>query len=122
MNRWIGLSMVVLLALASGSALAAGPAETPGTTSSAGSARVLANTGFSGTSETTIDGVVMDVDGSPLGGVVVKLYVGGLLLTETTTAPDGTYEFAELLDYGQDVTVDLWFVPSSVHRTGCLRS
>ncbi len=112
MNRWIGLSMVVLLVMVSGSALALGPGGTPGSAPSTGSGRLLANTGFSGTSETAIDGVVMDRDGHPLNGVTVKLYVGGLLLAETLTAPDGTYEFVELLDYGQDVTVDLWFVPS----------
>ncbi len=113
MNRWIGLSMVVLLALASSSALAVGPTGTPGSTPSTGSGRMLANTGFSGTSETAIDGVVMSRDGQPLDGVVAKLYVGGLLLAETTTAPDGTYEFVELIDYGQDASVDIWFVPSS---------
>ncbi len=112
MNRWIGLLMVVLLVMVSGSALAAGPGGTPGTIPSTGSGRLLANTGFSGTSETAIDGVVMNRDGQPLADVTAKLYVGGLLLAETVTAPDGTYEFVELLDYGQDVTIDIWFVPA----------
>ncbi len=112
MSRWIGLSMVVLLVMVSGSALAVGPGGTPSTTPSTGSGRLIANTGFSGSSETAIDGVVMDREGQPIDNVTVKLYVGGLLLAETATAPDGTYEFVELLDYGQDVTVDLWFVPA----------
>jgi hypothetical protein len=112
MNRWIGLSMVVLLVMVSGSALAVGPGGSPGSVPSSGNARMLANTGFAGTSETAIDGVVMDRDGQPLSGVTVKLYVGGVLLAEKVTAPDGTYEFVELLDYGQDVTVSMWFVPA----------
>ncbi len=112
MSRWTGLSMVVLLVMVSGSALAVGPGGTPGSIPSTGSGRLLTNTGFSGTSETAIDGMVMDVDGQPLNAVTVKLYVGGLLLAETATAPDGSYEFVELLDYSKDATVDLWFVPS----------
>ena len=112
MVRWIGLSTVILLVMLSGSTLAVGPGGTPGSAPPATGGRLLSNSGFAGTSETAIDGVVMDRGGEPIGNVTVKLYVGGLLLAETTTAPDGTYEFVELLDYGQDVTVDIWFVPS----------
>jgi len=112
MNRWIMLSVVVTLVALCGSVLAVGPGGTPGTIPSTGGGRIVSTTGFAGTSETAIDGVVMDRDNQPLPGVTVKLYVGGLLLAETTTAPDGTYEFVELIDYGQDVTVDLWFVPA----------
>lgn len=112
MNRWIGLLTVVLLVAASASSFAVGPGGTPSTPPTTGGGRSLANTGFAGTSETAIDGIVMDREGQPIANVTVKLYVGGLLLAETATAPDGTYEFVELLDYGQDVTVDLWFVPA----------
>jgi hypothetical protein len=43
--------------------------------------------------------------------VNVKLYMGGLLVTEQLTSSDGAFEFTELIDYGNDVTIDLWFVP-----------
>ncbi len=113
MNRWIGLWSVALLAVMVGAVLAAGPDGSPNTIPAATSpARTPSNTGFGGTSETAIDGVVMNRDGDPVPNVTVKLYVGGLLLAETVTAPDGTYEFVELLDHGRDVTVDLWFVPA----------
>lgn len=113
MKRWIGLCAVLILLAASGASLATGPGGTPGiipSGSSSISGRSPASMGFTGSSETAIDGVVMDRDGQPLNNVTVKLYVGGLLLSQVVTSPDGTYELVELLDYGRDVTVDLWFV------------
>lgn len=52
----------------------------------------------------------MNLDGDPLVDVTVKLYVGGVLLAEEITSSDGTYEIVELIDYGRDVTISLWFV------------
>jgi hypothetical protein len=74
--------------------------------------RLASPTGLAAVSETTISGLVTDANGSPMRDVVVKLYVGGLLTSEFTTSIDGAFEMVELIDYGRDVTVDLWFVPS----------
>lgn len=73
--------------------------------------RLTQTGGFAGASETTISGMVVDQNGKPLDGVAVKLYVGGLLISETTTSLDGGFEIYELIDYGQDVTIDMWIVP-----------
>jgi hypothetical protein len=81
------------------------PVSTPTTT------RLTSPTGFAAGSETTIAGMVTDVNGSPLSDVTVKLYVGGILMSEFKTSIDGSFEIVELLDYGRDVTIDLWFVP-----------
>jgi len=81
------------------------PVATPTTT------RLTSQTGLAAGSETTIAGMVTDANGSPLKDVSVKLYVGGLLTSEFKTSIDGMFEIVELLDYGRDVTIDLWFVP-----------
>jgi hypothetical protein len=74
--------------------------------------RLASPTGLAAVSETTIGGLVTDADGSPMRDVAVKLYIGGLLTSEFTTSIDGAFEIVELIDYGRDVTIDLWFVPS----------
>ncbi len=101
-----------LLASASG-AQAAGPADIP--SAPARPTRLMAQTGFAGTEETTIAGQVVDKDGAPIDDVTVKLYIGGLLVAEVTTSIDGAFELVELIDYGQDVTIDLWFVPADTN-------
>jgi hypothetical protein len=108
MNRILGIALAALLVM-SLPVMAAGPTDTasPPTTG----AQTAVRSGFAGKSETTITGFVVDEKGSPLLDVNVKLYMGGLLTTEQLTSSDGTFEFTELIDYGIDVTVDLWFVP-----------
>ena len=91
-------------------AMAAGPADGVPPTQSTGTLPVV-RSGFAGKSETTITGLVVSEGGQPLLDVNVKLYMGGLLTTEQLTSSDGSFEFAELIDYGDDVTIDLWFVP-----------
>lgn len=112
--RWILISLVgTLLVIGSVSAVAVGPGDGTGSIpASPAPGRLISATGFAGSSETSIDGKVMNLDGDPLGNVTVKLYVGGLLLAETVTSPDGTYEIVELIDYGRDVMITLWFVPA----------
>ncbi len=83
------------------------PVSTPPTT------RLTAATGLAAGSETTIGGIVTDANGTPMKDVSVKLYVGGILSSEFKTSIDGSFEIVELLDYGRDVTIDLWFVPSA---------
>jgi hypothetical protein len=91
-------------------AVAAGPTDTIPTTPSSG-VQAAVRSGFAGKSETTITGLVVDEKGRPLLDVNVKLYMGGLLATEQLTSSDGSFEFTELIDYGNDITIDLWFVP-----------
>ena len=43
--------------------------------------------------------------------MAAKLYVGGVLMSEMITDPDGSFELVELIDYARDVTIDMWFVP-----------
>jgi hypothetical protein len=104
----LGLAAIVACGAA---AQAAGPADTPPTTTG-GTTRLLTQSGFAGTSETTISGIVVGKDGKPIVDVAAKLYVGGLLLNEMLTSSDGSFEFTELIDYARDVTVDVWFVPN----------
>lgn len=104
----ISLAIAALLACAA-HACAAGPTDTPPTTSG-GPTRLITQSSFAGTSETTISGIVVGKDGRPLLDVAVKLYVGGLLTNELMTSSDGSFEFAELIDYARDVTIDVWFV------------
>jgi hypothetical protein len=73
--------------------------------------RLASQTGLAAGSETTIAGMVTDANGVPMKDVSVKLYVGGLLTSEFKTSIDGSFEIVELLDYGRDMTIDLWFVP-----------
>jgi hypothetical protein len=73
--------------------------------------RLTSQAGFAGTSETTISGMVVDKDGRPIDNVAAKLYIGGVLVSEVATSPDGSFELVELIDYAQDVTIDMWFVP-----------
>lgn len=101
---------VTLVALTAMVLPAAGPADTPPTDTTKPS-RLLAHTGFAGTSETTISGIVVDKKGKPIVDVAVKLYMGGLLLDETLTSSDGGFELVQLIDYAKDVTIDMWFVP-----------
>ncbi|MBN2566053.1 MAG: Ig-like domain-containing protein [Candidatus Eisenbacteria bacterium] len=109
MIRFVTVVSVLALFAASLPALAAGPGEQPPATDT--SPRALTRSGFAGVSETTITGLVVDQSGKPLMDVAVKLYMGGLLADEQVTSSDGSYEFSELIDYGKDVTIDLWFVP-----------
>jgi hypothetical protein len=106
--------LAVLLVLATVAAHAAPPAGSPDTgPSTAPASRLTSRSGFGGASETTITGLVTGKDGMPMDGVTVKLYVGGLLLSETEVEMDGAFEMTELIDYGSDVTIDLWFVPEN---------
>lgn len=108
MKRILGFVVAALLVM-SLSAAAAGPGDTvpPKTTG----VQTPVRSGFAGKSETTITGLVVAEDGQPMLDVNVKLYMGGLLVTEQLTSSDGAFEFTELIDYGVDVTIDLWFVP-----------
>jgi len=91
-------------------AAAAEPTEIPGSTQSTAT-RLTQASSFARSSETTIGGMVVDDNGAPQNNVAVKLYVGGILLSEVATSPDGSFEMVELIDYASDVTIDLWFVP-----------
>ncbi len=102
--------VLALVLVAASVASAAGPADTP-PPSTGPSMRLTAQTGFAGTSETTISGLVVDKDGKPLTDVAAKLYVGGVLVSEVLTSLDGSFELVELIDYARDVTIDMWFVP-----------
>lgn len=104
------VSVLAALLLMSLPAVAAGPGDTIPTTQVSG-AKTPVRSGFAGKSETTITGLVVDQSGQPLLDVNVKLYMGGLLTTEQLTSSDGSFEFSELIDYGNDITIDLWFVP-----------
>ena len=75
------------------------------------STRLTTTSGLVAASETTIGGMVTDANGVPMKDVAVKLYMGGLLTSEFKTSIDGSFEIVELIDYGRDVTIDLWFVP-----------
>jgi len=110
--RWRELALVAALVLVAlcVPALGAGPSDT-NPTGSRGTTRIMSGAGFAGTEETTVSGLVVDADGKPLVDIAVKLYVGGLLVAEVATSTDGGFELVELIDYGQDVTIDLWFVP-----------
>ncbi len=109
--RWILVLLVGALLVAGGiPAAAIGPSDSTGTAPVSSPGRLVSSTGFATTSETSIDGMVMNLDGYPLGDVTVKLYVGGVLLAEKMTSPDGTYEIVELIDYARDATISLWFV------------
>jgi hypothetical protein len=108
--RRILLSVLAALLVMSLPAVAAGPGDTIPSTPSAG-VQAPVRSGFAGKSETTITGLVVDQSGQPLLDVNVKLYMGGLLATEQLTSSDGGFEFSELIDYGSDITIDLWFVP-----------
>ena len=111
--RWILVFLVGILLVVSGvSAVAVGPGDGTGVPPTLSPGRLVSPTGFATSSETSIDGKVMNLDGDPLGDVAVKLYVGGVLLAEKMTSLDGTYEIVELIDYGRDVTISLWFVPA----------
>ncbi len=109
MKRMI-VSVSAALLLMSLPAVAAGPGDGIPTTPSTG-AQTTVRSGFAGKSETTITGLVVDQSGQALLDVNVKLYMGGLLATEQLTSSDGSFEFSELIDYGSDITIDLWFVP-----------
>jgi len=91
---------------------AAAPTSDPPPTGSRPSTRLTTQSGFAGSSETTISGLCVDKDGRPMADVEAKLYIGGLLVSEVTTAPDGSFEIVELIDYGTDSTIDMWFVPA----------
>jgi hypothetical protein len=108
----ITLLVVVAAAVAMAvAAHAAGPTDPPPTTAGAPT-RLMTQSGFAGSSETTISGIVVGKDGKPLLDVDVKLYVGGLLMNEQLTSSDGSFEFTELIDYARDVTIDVWFLPN----------
>lgn len=106
--------LIALALLAAGSAVhATGPDEGPTKIPTTRPNRLTGTPGFAGSSETTISGIVTDEEGSPLLDVAVKLYIGGLLAEEELTSTDGSFEISMLIDYGQDVTIDIWFVPST---------
>ena len=109
MKRMI-VSVLAALLVMSLPAVAAGPTDAAPRTQTAG-APTIVRSGFAGKSETTITGLVVGEKGGPLLDVNVKLYMGGLLATEQLTSSDGGFEFTELIDYGNDITIDLWFVP-----------
>jgi hypothetical protein len=104
------ISVLAAVLMMSLPAVAAGPSDTIPKTQVSG-ARTPVRSGFAGKSETTITGLVVDQSGQPLLDVNVKLYMGGLLTTEQLSSSDGSFEFTELIDYGSDITIDLWFVP-----------
>ena len=108
MKKTLGFVVAAILMM-SITAAAAGPGDTPPTQTTG--AQTTVRSGFAGKSETTITGMVVAENGSPMLDVNVKLYMGGLLVTEQLTSSDGSFEFTELIDYGNDVTMDLWFVP-----------
>ena len=111
MRKTLIVAIAAMLLAAAVSATAAGPADTP-PPATGRPTRLTAQAGFSGTEETTISGQVVDKEGKPVADVTVKLYLGGLLVTEVMTSLDGSFEVVELIDYGRDVTVDMWFVPA----------
>jgi hypothetical protein len=111
MKRFTFLVAVLAAAAIVVAAHAAGPTDAPPTTTG-GPTRIVTQSGFAGSSETTISGIVVGKDGKPLLDVDVKLYVGGLLMDEQLTSSDGSFEFTELIDYARDVTVDAWFIPN----------
>jgi hypothetical protein len=90
---------------------AAGPTDPPPTTTGAPT-RIMTQSSYAGSSETTISGIVVGKDGKPLVDIAIKLYVGGLLTSEQLSSSDGSFEFTELIDYARDVTVDVWFLPN----------
>ena len=108
--KTILISVLAALLMMSLPAVAVGPADGLPTTQSGG-IQTPVRSGFAGKSETTITGLVVSEKGQPLLDVNVKLYMGGLLVTEQLTSSDGGFEFTQLIDYGNDVTIDLWFVP-----------
>jgi len=105
------ICIVLALAIVFAVNAVAAPTSEPPPSGTQPSGRLTAQTGFAGTSETTISGLCVDKDGRPLADVAAKLYMGGLLVSEVATSPDGSFELVELIDYGRDVTVDMWFVP-----------
>jgi len=110
--RRITVACLALALLALGAQVAAAaPADTPPVPTDRPT-RMTQTGGFAGASETTVSGMVVDSNGKPLKDVSVKLYVGGLLLSEAVTSLDGGFEMYELIDYARDVTIDLWFVPT----------
>ncbi len=111
MKKTLCLLVMVAVAGISLSALAAGPSDPASGSTTAG--RMPIGIGFAGTEETTISGLVVDESGTPLKDVNVKLYIGGLLVAESLTGTGGDFEIVELINYGDDVSVDLWFVPST---------
>jgi hypothetical protein len=110
MKRILVLALLAVVFAAPQLACAVGPGDTPPTSTDTQQRR-LSRSGFGGISETTITGLVVDQSGQPLLDVSVKLYMGGLLVDEQLTSSDGGFEFTELIDYGNDITIDLWFVP-----------
>ncbi len=111
MRKTLTVAVAALVLAGAVWATAAGPADAP-TGATARPTRLTAQTGFAGTEETTIAGQVVSKDGKPVTDVTVKLYIGGLLVSEMMTSIDGSFEIVELIDYGRDVTVDMWFVPA----------
>jgi hypothetical protein len=109
MVRVLIASLLALTIAVPLTAVAVGPGDTPTTPDASPQGEV--RSGFGGVSETTITGLVVNSAGKPLVDVAVRLYMGGLLADEAVTSSDGGFEFIELIDYGRDVTIDLWFVP-----------
>lgn len=108
MKRSMFIALFLVLAAVAAFAAPTEPTE-PG--APVPTTRSMTRGGFGGASETTITGLVTTRGGEPIDGVTVKLYIGGLLVNEAAVQPDGSFEMNELIDYGRDVTIDLWFVP-----------
>jgi len=106
------LALLAAWCVVCGVAWAAEGDQTP-TVASPTTARLASPSGLAASSETTIAGLVSDANNVPIRDVAVKLYIGGLLTSETKTSTDGSFELSELIDYGRDVTIDLWFVPAT---------
>jgi hypothetical protein len=104
------LVLAVAIALVASPLFAAGPTDTP-PSETGGGARLISQSGYAGSSETQISGLVVDRAGKPLANVSCKLYLGGILVTEVKTSIDGSFELTQLIDYGRDETIDMWFVP-----------
>jgi len=61
-----------------------------------------------------VGGHVLDQGGSPLPGVVVKMFANGSIINSTTSNPDGGFEIEGNPQLGGNNTAVLWFqVPGS---------
>lgn len=56
-----------------------------------------------------VGGRVVDADGQPLGGIVVKMFANGMIISSATTTPDGSFEIEGNPQIGGNNTTTLWF-------------
>jgi hypothetical protein len=87
---------VALILCASGPALAQAPSEEP-----------------SAKSEASLSGTVSDEDGLGLGGVQVKVFVGGSLKGSGISGGNGGYEVTFRYDELGDESIIAWWVPQA---------